>query len=335
MKSIQIARRLHPFSHRPGTSCPLPGSDWKVDVFPALLRLAPYIGGQALEFSLSYQDKSIGPVKGFTVELDLEKGCVRVWGFSSLGYVRYQVIRTDSGIQIILEKAPAPLQFGEKTLREGDLWHLPLVLGSRPLPSQERLCLGVHKSQEWEGVMKRLDLQEIFPFWLKMGQSVSLQEGVLVASLEELLASSFSGILSPHSGDLLYQGIFQEDPYTGSSPLCLLTQGAWQIRSLFFEEESEGYKLLPCSQFPSGRYIGIVAKSGATFSIEWSKYKLRRVLITCASPLGVMRLFLPKEVRSLRMRTHLKEKGTRIDVEKGVCTIPQGEQTILLDRFEK
>ena len=73
---IAIAERLKPFSHTPGVACLIPGTCWKVEAFPTLLRI-----GEKYDLPLPIT----GPVADFTLELDLEKvRRVRERGFKGL-----------------------------------------------------------------------------------------------------------------------------------------------------------------------------------------------------------------------------------------------------------
>ena len=71
---IEISQRLRPFTHRPGMASILPGTGERVVVYPTM------VGGQYLPIS--------GPVKGFTHQLDLEKGCLSVYGHAKEGFFR-------------------------------------------------------------------------------------------------------------------------------------------------------------------------------------------------------------------------------------------------------
>lgn len=78
-KPIMIKERLAPFSHAYGTLSLIPGTQYAVEIYPALIRV----------YDLSRSDKLlvkevtlplIGPLFPFTVQQDLEKGCIKVFG---------------------------------------------------------------------------------------------------------------------------------------------------------------------------------------------------------------------------------------------------------------
>lgn len=86
---IEIAERLKPFSHFPGTSLILPGSAYQVQIFPCLIRifhLRETFPVLITELTLNLQ----GPLQQFTVCNDLEKGRISVWEeYTGLGTVSF------------------------------------------------------------------------------------------------------------------------------------------------------------------------------------------------------------------------------------------------------
>ncbi len=365
--NIEIAKRLRPHSHVPGVRCLLPLSWWSVEVFPTLLRFQ----------SLNDPEKQLqivltlaGPIEGFTAEVDLEKGAIRVFGMTQVGYVRYQIRQQSDGIALEFEKLPK----GEiECLNvETETYHFitekqSLVLGSperspSPAPTEERLSLGIHKAQDWELIRRRTDLKEIFPIWLRAGgltpppsvppiptgtlrQLSQCQEAIEKGESQRicplfllLFRTAFSGICVPRVQDEDFQGIlpFEEIALT-VSPLPLLTLGAALIRSLFFEEKASTWKFLPClpSDFPAGRFVGIVARHGERIQFEWAKHRLRKVVIHTAEERDVVLQF-PKSIRSLRLKTARTQKGKILSVSDGYAELHlKAHQVLFLDRFEK
>jgi len=144
---ISIAERLRPYSHLPGSKLLLPLAGTRVQVFPALLK----IEGEDFPLSLS------GPVKNFTVQQDLERPSIRVFGEAREGYFRY---RLEDG-NCIIERDPGKVLAG-----------LPKTFSNKKteLPFLDKLSLGSHKSQDWELIRRRLDLKEILPLIMRLGQ---------------------------------------------------------------------------------------------------------------------------------------------------------------------
>lgn len=186
---IEIAERLKPFSHAPGIFFVLPGTSYRVQVFPACFKIED-ISGAIPKLVVQLNMDIQGPLDQFTVEQDLEKGMMRIWGVSITGLFRYLLkpMMKEAGVMIVIEKAPSE---GVSFQSQG-IWslesHEPFRVGERrllTLPSQfhgnskqwempliDRLSLGNHKSQDWELMRRRRDFAEIFPVWHRLGQLV-------------------------------------------------------------------------------------------------------------------------------------------------------------------
>jgi hypothetical protein len=165
---INIAERLHPFSHRAGTSCLLPGSHFEIQVFPAKIIIrdsSQSLGPLLEEVCLDIQ----GPVEDFTVMQNLEKGFLQIWGHAANGFFRYRLhaIKDATQVGLFIEKASKDfLDLSNSSYIKlidhvKDIYH--------PLPV-ERLSLGNHKIQDWDMICRRLDMKEIFPAWFRLGQ---------------------------------------------------------------------------------------------------------------------------------------------------------------------
>ena len=144
---ITIAQRLRPFSHRPGIAMLLPHTSHILRLFPT--RIEP-VGHSPIELPIQ------GPVTGFTALQDLEKGSIKVWGFSAEGYFRYRLSAAAQRVTLHVEKSAPPLKDQSFTLKN-------LQIGSS---SQEQISFGVDREQEWEQVVRRFDLAEMLPFFL-------------------------------------------------------------------------------------------------------------------------------------------------------------------------
>ncbi len=316
---ITIAERLRPFSHLPGSSCVIPWSSYKVQAFPALLIFENLNTFEKHEYKLDWK----GPVKEFTLELDLEKGVVWVYGKTLEGHRRICMEMQEAGIAI------------DKKL---------IVPGTRLMPHPvERLSLGMSKKLDWELVSRRQEMAEILPIWFRLGQMVPKSgTASLLQECEKLEITSrylklflvgFEGILSPRASDTTHQGIVSEGKFS-ESPLSLLTEGAKYIRALFFKETAQSWDFLPClsPEFHAGRFIQLTTKEGDKIDFEWSKKLLQKVIIQSESDREIL-ICLPKPLTSCRLRTSLKEKGSRHLMEKPIRLLPN--QKLFLDRFEK
>jgi hypothetical protein len=306
---ITIADRLKPFCHVPGTSCVIPWSSWKVQAFPTLLKFENLMGFEKQEHLLEWK----GPVLDFTVELDLEKGVVWVYGHTIEGYRRVCVY----------------------------VAHHKIVVGEKPAMQSstlERLSLGMHKSLDWQLVHRRHNMAEIFPVWFRLGQMVPEQgKTAVLREVEKTEVSStylkiflagFEGIMSPRFSDTDYQGIISGN-LAQESPLILLTAGARYIRGLFFKEIGETWSFLPClaPEFHAGRFLQLQTEAGDKIDFEWSKKLLKKVVIHPAKSREIS-LSFPKPLKSFRVG-----KKVRHVIDKPLQLIT-GE-ILILDRFEK
>jgi hypothetical protein len=343
---IEIAERLHPFSHVPGIVSVLPGSRLSVQVFPALLVLKdlsasrPRDGGE-VRFSIK------GPVRDFTVVQDLERRELVVFGHAQDGYFRYKCAALSEermALQIIKGNV--------SVLSHSDAVDLTPV--SHFQKDVERLSLGNHKSQDWTAIESRQRLEEILPLWFALGQlTPQLTSGAYLGTaqlLEEFRAliarkertelasafhkiwlAGFSGMLVPRLEDCQHQGFaLPSVPENAQlSPLVLLTEGAGLIRSLFVEQQENEFHFLPAlpPEFNSGRMLGIQCPPFGNFDLEWSKKTVRRIVLRAASD-GELKLKFQPDLKEYRLRGGESIKcGSAISIEKG--------KQYLLDNFRR
>jgi hypothetical protein len=297
---IEIAAKLKPFSHLPGTACVIPLTTLQVQVFPTLLRFKDLQTGKTWDEQLGWK----GPVEGFTVELDLEKGSVEIFGKTADGFRR-------------------------KTIQEKKPQHL------------ERLSLGKHTKLDWELVLRRMDMEEMAPVLFQLGQLVpgsaatsplltflDFSEKTEVAKqLMLFFKTGFHGMMAPRLHDDDLQGIVEEGKTSGS-PLALLCRGYEAVRGLLFSENN-GFSFLPNlpPQFHAGRLLNLGTTQGDLISMEWSKKQLKKVVIKPGTTREVL-LTLQKFLTTFRINKKVKH-----DIKKPLSLV--AGKTLFLDRFEK
>lgn len=352
---ITIAERLKPYSHNPGTFFVLPGSNLRLQIFPTSIRLhdlSESIPKMLAEISINIQ----GPVQDFTIEQDLEKGCIRVWGTTATGYMRYSIHAlpiTPYQCSITIEREPT------KKLEFSSSKHIHLLNESPKYVAlkTERLSLGNNKAQDWVMMQRRCDMDEIFPHWFRLGQltpaeiSTDIQSGSLINECHNAISQSdrinilpafrnlylacFDLGLSPRLLDESYQGLPLPILASGEkrSPLYLLSQGAQLIRSLFFQQNNNVLNILPAlpPEFHCGRMLHIACETSGECDIEWSKKIIRRMIFRAAKNESIQFCF-PKTKQRFRLRTNENECGTVIDCGT-MLDFEQG-QTYLFDHFE-
>lgn len=322
---IKIAERLKPFSHTPGAQCYLPGTTLAVEAFPALIRL----GRTELHLQLT------GPVGGFTLEQDLEKNCVFVFGKAKGGFYRLKLEAGRNGVELTALNAPASFAISGTPLRRKEKLSFPNEGEFFLPPVWERLSLGVSKAQDWDLVWRRFDLREILPVLFGLGQKVPhitkqkplsgtgrlLEEG----NLEDFCRTAFSKILVPRFNDEDHQGLSLAETPSGPAAL-LLREAAKVIRGLFFRQEKEALYFLPDNPFPSGRMI-LHADGIGEIALEWASRAMRRAILR-PSVTTEVEIHLPKGFARFRIgKGRFCSSGERFAVEAG--------RAVFLDRFQK
>jgi len=320
---IEIRERLKPFSHMPGAACLIPGTTALLEAFPSLLRI-----GKQYAIPVAAE----GPVAGFTLEQDLEKNCVFVFGKARNGFYR---LRVQAGPQTIEVQTLNGKPLGAKknlSFQNDNGFFIP--------PVWERLSLGLSKAQDWDLVWRRFDLKEILPVLFGLGQKLPridpaplkgtgrlLEEG----NLEAFCRTAFSKILVPRLIDEDHQGLAPVEPVSGD-PCFFLQEATKRVRALFFRQEGSRISFLPASQFPAGRMTRVQAPLVGEFDLEWAGRTLRRALFRSASS-GEIHFALPQGLRSFRIRASLSERGRRHDAKESLMVY--NEATYFLDRFQK
>lgn len=259
----------------------------------------------------------VGPVKDFTVQLNLEHSYISVWGHAQGGFFRYHIHAAEGSFTI--SDLPPKQQVNVA----------------------ERLSLGVDKKQDWNEVARRLDLAEILPFWLRLGSLVPAvkrgEGGVLTLlkheTLQECYMAGFEGILFPRLEDADYQGFGLPAVADDQSPIALLTQGADLIRSLFFHHDGPFLSILPQlpHAFDAGRFVNVSCGNVGEVDFEWRSRKLRRLVFRCQQD-AECSFVVPKNLKTFRLRTACNERG--IIHENGKPHQFAAGTTYYLDCFE-
>ena len=353
---IEIANRLRPYSHIPGAEALIPGSSWSLKAYPARLEFENLISRESKTFNLSLT----GLMDNFTLVQDLEKRALIIFGSAKEGYIRLMVTHKDKELQIHAKRTPVSgITIGKKTLKPKEIYTIDVDQQGYLAPFVENLALGCHKAQDIDLMRRRLDLDELLPFWFRLGQLTpstpcAHEEGTLtllhpiadiiesnqkldvLEPMAKLFSAGFSDLFVPRLIDEQYQGIapLLETPSSDLSPLTLLTEGAQLIRSLFFQQKDTEMAFLPClpPDFHAGRMLNVHAQSLLICDFEWSKKTLRRLVIRPLQSVQIQPIF-QKKIKTYRLRTSTRERG-----ETHKCTeslqLDKGK-VYYLDHFEK
>lgn len=317
---IKIAQRFRPFSHRAGAICPIPYTHLKVEAFPTLLR----IGKEEIFFPIE------GPLDMFSVQLDIERGQVRVLGKGRQGYFRFRIEAFPDEISLVCERGGFP---SKRIPFKGPFF--------RP-KSIERLALGSHKAQDWDLVLRRKDLKEILPPLFLLAQKIPSVSSDFLGSYEDLIIpmektkerdllsfflAGFHGILAPRLFDDEYQGIVEKKAQ--GNPFMLFSRGKEWIRSLFFQKRGNKLFFLPFlpRSFDAGRMLSLHAEGIGEIDLEWSKGVIKKALIHAHFDTEI-EVFLPKPLKTFRLQRKKRlQKEEKFSLQKG--------ESYALDRFEK
>lgn len=250
-----------------------------------------FLDGKEMELHLP----AIGPPKNFTVIQDLERGEVKFFAHYPSGY--------EERVICLSERKNVP-----------------------------RLSLGVDKKGDWNLVVQRGLLAEILPYWYRLGKLTPASNAIEAFENQDLLTlfqAHFSGIFVPHSEDIHHLGVppFNEEAWT------LLSGGAVLIEQLFIQWKEDVLHILPKLpvQLHCGRLIDLFFEGIGTLHIEWTKKKIRRVIIEPICD-RILTLNIAKKPFECRLTQNLKKKSQKIDLSKPLSLY--AGKTVQLDRFQ-
>jgi len=326
---ISIAARIRPFSHTPGNCCLLPKSCWLVQAFPTLLCLRSL---ERAVLPIEIPLRLTGPVREFTLQQDLEKGCVWVWGTAIEGRFRLRLEALNGSLKLSVEEAPLGM------LADRREWDLPGT--ERKAPGfLERVSFGLHKAQDWDLVQRRSDPQEILPILFALSQWTPFLESpktemfeLLKHSDENFLRAAFFGILCPRLLDEQHQGLLvQETVPAGASALALIAAAGAKLRGRLLEQRGNRIRLFAPTEI-FGRMVGALLEGIGRLDFEWRQGSIRRAVLHAKQNIEVA-IELPKALQSFRLRLSLHGRGSR--VKAGSLLPLEKDRVYFLDRFEK
>jgi len=354
---VEIAQKLKPFSHKPGSSAVLPGTPLIVKAFPAGLEFY-HVDEELPHASLSFNIS--GPVKQFTFQQDLEKGVLLIWGHAAEGYYRIKVYMPQDdafACRIVAIKSPVRAFFsadaGCTLTTEGDCVIKNEAYKKADFKQpMERLSLGCHKKLDWHRIAFDCALPCVLPIWFLLGQQVPVSHAPEGHSLLKrcfeaidngdrlavgdhicnLLHAGFTGMLCPRKIDSQRQG-FSCPPIVGDSALPLLSEGYRMIRELFFKQLDHTVFILPVLpvSLHAGRLLHVRIEQIGLLDMRWSKKVLKTLVIHCHSS-GSLNLVCAHRPTSCRIRLSKSDKGLRHTLDKPL--ILSSGNTYLIDQFK-
>ncbi len=259
-------------------------------------------------------------MREFTLQQDLEKGCVWVWGVAKEGRFRLQLDVVDGAVRLE----------GKEIALSGPFKEAPATF--------ERISFGSHKAQDWDAVSRRADPVEILPALFALSQwipSVESPRSAMFDLLERLdedfLRAAFFGILCPRLIDDQHQGLLPNETLaSNAAPIALIGEAGSKIREQILMQEGSRIAM-PLPKHLSGRMVNANLEGIGLLDFEWRKGRLRRA-VWHAKEDAELFFDLP-EVRTFRVRTKEHEKGSRMDSALGWEV--KKETRYYFDRFEK
>lgn len=332
---IKISERFRPFVHTAGTSVLLPLSSLSFEIFPALIR----IKSLQKEIPLAIR----GPIKGFTVLQDLERPCLRIWGEDAEGFFRYRIQAARDLSFILIQEKGERLLFPRVDAQEDSTVSL------------ERMSFGVTKKADWDLVNRRCSLEEILPFWFRLGILTPDQGACspgndlltevelalkarnkmgLAQAFKNLYVTGFQGLLCPTEKDLAHQGFSLPPIEEGKDPLHVLREGAALIREMLVSFKENSVEILPCllPELHAGRFLGFSLGEKGSIDLEWSKKKIRRLIFRSLQN-QTLTFKYQKSLQTYRMQ--MKGESHVQHLRCGDSIEFMAHQTYFFDRFEK
>ena len=103
---------------------------------------------------------------------------------------------------------------------------------------------------------------------------------------------------------------------------------------MFFLQKEEELNILPAlpPEIPCGKWTSLPLKEGNFLHIEWTKKKLRRVVLECKQDAKYQWNF-PSKIKSFRWRSNLSQKGNVMS--NGELVSVEAGNKYLLDLFKK
>lgn len=328
-----ICQSYTPFTNIPGTPCLLPGTDVYVVAYPTKIEV--YGFDEKLRAIATIYNHG-GMVEKFQVLLDLKRGIILVEGKAPSGFYRVEITPGE----LCVKKGKVELDVTQFECKV-------LALASFEQLSQETLSFGVHKALLWQKVEERMAIQELLPlfyaatrFYNEVGaesntQLANLDSITSPASLEKAIQcffkTGFHGLFVPTQLDKKFSGhTVVPSHLPGAVILGTLHQ---KIRAFFIQESAQLLTLLPRlpKSIIAGRFINCCLMKGHKLSFEWTKGKLRRLVIEAKAEDNLF--IASQELVRCRIRKSKSESGKVISLQSSLHL--QTGISYLLDKFEK
>jgi hypothetical protein len=324
-----------PLTRRPGAWAAIPGTMWKVQLFPTQIRLYGPQGQRVLaDLPLDH------PVEEWTAQLDLDRFETRIWGKAGQPFLFRLVVCSG---RILLkgrrEKGPSI------TLTEGvEQWY----------PSQERLQFGNHALQNVDGAVGSASVAQIASTWFRLGLPLpasepieeelsllgqwastvrSLERHRIVDAIVQLRKAGFCDLWSPQEVDQNFWGYGL--PPTMQNGWHLLASGARLLRKMALQSNDLDAFLLPSmpKELAAGRLLNAHWPGVGTLDLEWTKGSPRRLLLTPSHEETISLRWIGDEARVRPLQGGVPHRAGTALLHPGEPLQVHPGQPLLIDRF--
>lgn len=296
---IQIRQKSLPFSKEYASRAPIPNTNLWFEAWPT--KFIVFNDKKRVEFDLECS----GPIKNFTLHLDLEKGRLLCHFMAREGFFSWAIERVLTGVEFRLKRAAdSGVCVNGRNYKRFDRFIVPLDDSCKILTSNERLCLGSHKAQDVQNMFKRFDLRELLPLYFRLGQYFTPSGSIL--SLEELKTTHLCQVSSLfYFSDSIHQLLGLQHKRVD----CSFYANAYCfIRDMFFKQEGENLLFMSgFIPFNSGRMVNLQFSAGK-LSFIFRKKRVLRIVIDPTQD-ATIRLCLPQKFKQFRVLKSLRKKG--------------------------
>lgn len=332
---FNIKDRFCLFSHEPGVEVLLPFTDCIIKIFPNRW----VVNNRVIDLAIQ------GPVKGFTVQQDIEKARLVVYGIANGCYFCFFLFAKQDQLVCLLDRYSKDvisysLDAKLSTFQKKQEVVLPISLTSFS-PGNERLSLGCYKAQNIDLMKINKPIKLLLPVWYRLSQIQPFMDIDLTShqyrstDLQKSVIHFFNRYFSKVSVPALEDSreglpdFFEKD----TNLIEFLQTTYLQIRQLFFMQDDNRFSILPKlpSIFNCGRVISLSGGKYGVIDFEWSKGRIRKLFFKSNLDASIYWDF--SNVSSFRITSLRQGKKAALKAAMPV-TVTKGE-SYLLDHFEK
>ena len=327
---IKILKKNCPFIKEIGEGFIIPNTVWSI--FPNPTKFVfKNLQNASKDFEIIFDHQF--SFESFEVFQDLEKFQIKIFlkNFDKKIYYKFFIFQKFSKICIFLKKAPkegVSYSFNncQKELKVKDFIEIPIEKSELKNVDKdkalERISFGISKKQDYLKICQRKNLLEIFPIWFLLANQIpkidsnypqifdEIENKIILGEKEKLykdfknvFLAYFSKTMVPKFFDEKLQNIFEEQKFLKKDSSLIILQKAKELFiKMFFEQEKNDFKILPCllKEFHSGKFLKISCGNYGKISLEWSKKAIKKIIFYPKKSFQ-MKLTLQKFIKTFRV----------------------------------